>query len=68
MDVKLKRKLYTRGSSYETTLPMPLLFSLDLSKKHDVIFQLDKKSNRWYLDFEESKKSSKSKNKNNFKK
>lgn len=52
--MELKRKLYTRGSSYETTIPMPLLFSLDLEKKHEVVFRFDKKSGRWYLDFEEA--------------
>jgi len=51
--VVLKRKLYRRGSSFETTIPMPLLFSLDLSKKYYVIFQYDKKANKWHLEFEE---------------
>lgn len=50
----LKRKLYKRGSSYETTIPMPLLFALDKTKKHDVLFNFDAEQNRWYLDFEES--------------
>ena len=48
----IKRKLYKRGSSFETTIPMPMLFSLDLSKKHNVIFNFDSDRNRWYLDFE----------------
>ena len=47
---EIKRKLYKRGSSYETTIPMPLLFALDKSKKHNVIFKFDK--NRWYVEFE----------------
>jgi len=50
--VILKRKLYKRGSSFETTVPMPILFALDISKKHDVLFQYDQKLNRWYLAFE----------------
>ena len=33
MPVEFRRKLYKRGSSYETTIPMPLLFVLDKSKK-----------------------------------
>jgi hypothetical protein len=53
MTVSLKRKLYTRGSSFETTIPIQLLFSLDLKKKHNVIFEFDKKNNRWYVVFEE---------------
>ena len=52
---ELKRKLYRRGSSFETTIPMPLLFSLDPDKKYHVIFELDKKTNRWYIKFEEIK-------------
>ena len=51
--VTIKRKLYRRGSSYETTIPMPLLFSIDPEQKHYVRFNYDKRSNRWYVDFEE---------------
>ncbi len=51
----IRRKLYKRGSSFETTIPMPLLFALDKSKKHNVIFQFDKKTGRWYVEFEEMK-------------
>jgi len=49
---EIKRKLYKRGSSFETTIPMPMLFSLDLSKKHNVVFNFDSQTNRWYLGFE----------------
>lgn len=49
----LKRKLYKRGSSFETTIPMPLLFALDKSKKHHVLFTFEKSTNRWYISFEE---------------
>ncbi|MBR9677010.1 hypothetical protein GOV04_02620 [Candidatus Woesearchaeota archaeon] len=49
---ELKRKLYRRGSSFETTIPMPLLFHLDSKKKYYVRFNYDKKQNRWYIDFE----------------
>ena len=49
---EIKRKLYKRGSSYETTIPMPLLFALDKSKKHNVVFKLDNKTNKWYIEFE----------------
>ncbi len=50
---QIKRKLYKRGSSFETTIPMPLLFALDKTKKHNVLFNFDKHTNRWYLDFAE---------------
>ncbi|MBW3015291.1 hypothetical protein KY330_02620 [Candidatus Woesearchaeota archaeon] len=53
---ELRRKLYKRGSSFETTIPMPLLFAIDKTKKQDVVFKFDKKSNRWYVEFEERKK------------
>ena len=31
--MRFKRKLYTRGHSFETTIPKPLLFELDMDKK-----------------------------------
>lgn len=52
---EIRRKLYRRGSSFETTIPMPMLFQLDMSKKHNVVFRLDKKLNRWFIDFEEER-------------
>ncbi len=53
MPAEFKRKLYTRGSSYETTIPMPLLFKLDLkSKKYNVLFKYDIETDKWYIDFE----------------
>jgi hypothetical protein len=54
MNVSFKRKLYTRGSSYETTIPIQMLFSIDISQKHDVIFEFDKKNNKWYIHFEQA--------------
>jgi len=55
MTTELKRKLYRRGSSYETTIPLPLLFALDKNKKHNVLFKFDPQANRWYVEFEEMK-------------
>jgi len=52
---EIRRKLYKRGSSYETTIPMPLLFALDKNKKHNVVFQFDPKKNIWLIKFEEQK-------------
>lgn len=54
---ELKRKLYKRGSSYETTVPMPLLFALDKSKRHNVVFRYESETNKWYIEFEEQKSS-----------
>ena len=51
--MELKRRLYTRGSSYETTIPKPLLFSADLTKKQIVRFIYDDQQHKWYVDFEE---------------
>ncbi len=53
---ELKRKLYTRGSSFETTIPSPLLFALNKDEKYDVVFKYDPEKNRWYIEFEENKK------------
>ena len=55
MATEFKRKLYKRGSSFETTIPMPLLFALDKSKKYNVVFSLDADANKWYIKFEELK-------------
>jgi len=48
----IRRKLYRRGSSFETTIPMPLLFALDLTKKHHVLFDFDQATGRWFVSFE----------------
>jgi hypothetical protein len=54
MLLKFKRKLYTRGHSFETTIPKPLLFELDLDKKQNIIFKFDPKNKKWYIEFEEA--------------
>jgi len=53
--ISFKRKIYKRGSSFETTLPSPLLFTLDSSKKYFVVFKFDSSANKWYVEFEENK-------------
>ena len=53
MAMELRRKLYKRGSSYETTIPMPLLFAIDKDKKHEVVFTYDASSNAWAIRIEE---------------
>jgi hypothetical protein len=52
---EFKRKLYKRGSSFETTIPMPMLFHLDLKKKHNILFKFDSKNQKWYIEFEVAK-------------
>lgn len=49
--MEIKRKLYKRGSSFETTVPMPLLFAIDKSKKYNIIFKFDEEENKWYIEF-----------------
>lgn len=48
--VTLKRKLYKRGSSFETTIPMPLLFEIDPKKKYEIVFNYDTEKKRWYVE------------------
>lgn len=50
--VELRRKIYKRGSSFETTIPMPLLFALNMKKKHNIVFKYDKSNDKWYIEFE----------------
>lgn len=52
---EIRRKLYRRGSSFETTIPMPLLFAIDKSKKHEVVFRYNKQTQEWTISFEELK-------------
>jgi hypothetical protein len=53
--VEFRRKIYKRGSSYETTIPMPLLFALDTKKKYNIVFAFDPDANKWFIKFEERK-------------
>lgn len=55
MATEFRRKMYKRGSSYETTIPMPLLFAIDKTKKQNVMFTYDPVANKWYVQFEERK-------------
>lgn len=50
--VEIKRKLYKRGSSFETTIPMPLLFAVDKTKKQQVVFKFDEEAKEWYIELE----------------
>ena len=61
MGFEIRRKLYKRGSSFETTIPMPLLFAIDKEKKHNVVFAFDSTANRWFVKFEENKDENKGK-------
>jgi hypothetical protein len=53
--MQIKRKLYTRRSSFETTIPAPLLFSIDKKRKHNVIFEYDPTTGRWFIRIQEQK-------------
>jgi len=55
MNVKFTRKLYPRGGSFETTIPVQMLFELDVSKRHDVVFEYEKKTGKWTVHFKERK-------------
>lgn len=50
---EIRRKIYRRGSSYETTLPMPIAFSLNESKQYNIKFVFDESTQKWYIEFEE---------------
>lgn len=52
--MEFRRKLYARGSSYETTIPRPLLFSLDKKKKYNIVFVFEPESNKWFIRIEEN--------------
>ncbi|MDA1197087.1 MAG: hypothetical protein O2779_03935 [Nanoarchaeota archaeon] len=54
--VEFRRKLYKRGSSFETTIPMPLLFAIDKDQKHNVVFSFDQETNKWYIKLEKFEK------------
>ncbi|GIU69986.1 MAG: hypothetical protein KatS3mg002_1222 [Candidatus Woesearchaeota archaeon] len=58
MSISLRRKLYPRGGSYETTIPMQLLFDVDLNSPNEVVFEYDKNSKKWYIRFEKLEKKS----------
>lgn len=51
--MEFRRKLYTRGSSYETTIPRPLLFSIDKQKKYEVVFAFDPTLNKWFIEIKD---------------
>ena len=53
--MEIKRRLYKRGSSFEVTIPMPLLFAIDKSKKNIVVFKFDQEENKWYIEIKEMK-------------
>ncbi len=50
--MEFRRRLYRRGSSFETTIPMPLLLTLDPDARHDVVFMFDPVSHQWVVRFE----------------
>jgi hypothetical protein len=51
--MEIRRRLYRRGSSRETTIPKPLLFALDDAKQYDVVFAYDPRTRSWGIRIEE---------------
>lgn len=51
--MRFQRKIYTRGGSHETTIPRPLLLTLDEHKKYDIVFEYDQETGRHYVEFVE---------------
>jgi len=50
--MEFRRRLYRRGSSFETTIPMPLLLTLDPDARHDVVFAFDPATRQWVVRFD----------------
>ena len=48
--MKLNRRIYKRGSSYEITIPKTFLWNLDLEKKYCIVFRNEK--NKWFFRFD----------------
>jgi hypothetical protein len=53
--MRFRRKIYVRGGSHETTIPKPILLALDESKKHDIIFEYDRETGKYLVEFVERK-------------
>jgi hypothetical protein len=51
--MEFRRRIYRRGSSFETTIPMPLLLTLDPDKRYDCCFTFDPEKQAWQVRFEE---------------
>jgi hypothetical protein len=50
--MEFRRRLYRRGSSFETTVPMPLLLALAPDVPHDVVFAFDPATQQWTIRFD----------------
>lgn len=50
--MEFRRRLYKRGSSFETTIPMPLLLTLNDAEQKDVVFAYDPEKQAWYIQFQ----------------
>jgi len=55
--VEIKRKLYKRGGSFEVTIPMPILFSFDKTKRNEVVFKFDELKKKWFIEIESPEES-----------
>ncbi len=50
--MEFRRRLYRRGSSFETTIPMPLLLTLNNAEQQDIVFSYDPEKQAWYVQFQ----------------
>jgi len=54
--MKFKTKLWKRSKkSYATTIPHIVLLAMDESKDHDVVWEFNKKLNKWTMELKEKK-------------
>ena len=51
--MEIRRRLYARGSSRETTIPKPLLFTTEPGKRYDVVCAYDAERKEWRVRIEE---------------
>lgn len=52
----IKTKLWKRSQkSYATTIPYPVLFTLDEEKDYDIIWEYDKSLKKWTIEFATTK-------------
>ncbi|MBW3015442.1 hypothetical protein KY330_03405 [Candidatus Woesearchaeota archaeon] len=60
--MKFFTKLWKRSQkSFATTIPHVVLFKLDESKEHEVVWEFDSNSGKWTVDFKEIEKKVKKK-------
>lgn len=46
----IRRHIYVRGSSFASTIPLPLMLGLDLNKRLAAKFEFDSRTQQWFLE------------------